>query len=340
MPLPTQDVSPDDPTLVCPGCRVHSDRGLELRTLTRRGALLVCECGRRYPVLDGVPLVMADPTQYVIGELGALIEGEVPLDVAEVLAETGPDDAPYARLLEHLSIYLDAHWGDRATPPPDGPAPRWPLEALAAKVAARAAAPVARAVELGCSVGRIVAALAAGATHVVGLDLHMGALRRARRLLAGEPLRYGRRVAGRHYAAAELTAGEHAVADDRVTWVCADALDPPLVPEQYDRVVALNLLDSVRRPRQLLSVLDGLCAPGGELLLSSPYAWQSAIVDESERFGGADPAAALCDLLRSGHDLRARYHIEEQAELPWTLRKDARSAVSYQVHYLRARKLA
>lgn len=327
------------PLVVCPGCRALGQDGLHLRTVERRGELLVCECGRRYPVIDEIPLVLADPTEYLLGELPAVLEPELAPEVAEVLAETGPDDAPYPRLLEHLSIYLDAHWGDRASPVPDGPGPAWPLAPLAAKIAARASAPVEHAVELGCSTGRVVAELTASAEHVVGLDLHFGALRRARRLLAGEPVRYGRRTAGRHYTAASVSAAAP-VGPGRVTWLCADALDPPLVPEHYGRVVALNLLDSVRKPLQLLHVLDGLCAPGGELLLSSPYAWQSAVVDESERFGGADPARALRAHLESGRELRAPYRIEDEDELPWTLRKDARTAVSYRVHYLRARKLA
>lgn len=316
-----------------------TDEGLALRTLERHGELLRCECGRRYPVIDGIPLVLADPTQYLIGEALAVVEAELSPELAEVLAETGPDDAPMPRLLEHLSIYLDAHWGDRASPPPDGPAPPWPLAELMARVAARAQAPVAHAIELGCSAGRIVAALAQSAEHVVGLDLHFGSLRRARKLVAGQSLRYARRQAGRAYQPAEISPGGRLVADERVTWLCADALDPPLVPESYQRVVALNLLDAVRKPRQLLSVLDGLCAPGGELLLSSPYAWQSAVVDESERFGGADPAGWLRRRLEHGEELRERYHIEEECELPWTLRKDARTAVTYRLHYLRARKL-
>lgn len=326
------------PLLVCPGCRAMTDEGLALRTLDRAGELLRCACGRRYPVVDGVPLLLADPTQYLIGEALAVVEGELSPELAEVLAETGPDDAPVPRLLEHLSIYLDAHWGDRANPPPDGPAPPWPLAELHARVAARASEPVAHAIELGCSAGRIVAALAAGAEHVVGLDLHFGSLRRARKLVAGQPLRYARRQSGRAYLPVELAASGAALADERITWLCADALDPPLVPESFQRVVAFNLLDAVRKPRQLLHVLDGLCAPGGELLLSSPYAWQSAVVDESERFGGADPAGWLRRHLERGDELRARYHIEEECELPWILRKDARSAVSYRLHYLRARK--
>src|SRR5438477_522084 len=82
----------------------------------------------------------------------------------------------------------------------------------------------------------------------------------------GEPVAYARRVTGRHYVAARVQT--KAVANR--TLVCGDALDPPLVPTSYDRVVAFNVLDSVRLPRQLLSVVDALCVPGGEIILSSP----------------------------------------------------------------------
>jgi SAM-dependent methyltransferase len=132
---------------------------------------------------------------------------------------------------------------------------------------------------------------------------------------------------GRHYA----TATARTAALDNVTLACGDALDPPLIPGHYNRVVALNLLDSVRNPYQLLAVVDTLCAPGGEVILASPYSWQSSVVDEAHRFGGADPAAALREYL-------GRYQIEDEAELPWTLRRDARSAATYCIHYLRARK--
>jgi hypothetical protein len=130
-------------------------------------------------------------------------------------------------------------------------------------------------------------------------------------LLAGETVRYARRVVGRHYEPAEARGVEAGVPN--VTLVCGNALDPPLL-------------------------CDALCASGGELILASPYAWQSSLVDDAEAFGGADPAAELTSILRSGRDLRSPYRIEDEAEVPWTLRRDARSEVLYRVHYLRARR--
>jgi SAM-dependent methyltransferase len=320
--------------VICPGCRTRTGDRFDLRTLARAGDVLACACGRRYPVIDGVPLVLPDPAGYLRGDAAAVVERDLPPEVAALLVEHAPDDQPYARLLEHLSIYLDAHWGDRAEPPPEAAA--FGARALAERIAALPRA--GRAVELGCSAGRIVAELAATADHVVGIDLQLAAVRRARRLLDGEPVAYARRIAGRHYAAARAAAGDRAVPDARRTLLCADVLDPPLAPGHYDRVVALNVLDSVARPRQLLAVMASLCRPGGELVLASPYAWQSSVMDEGERIGGADPAADVAAILRAGEGIAGRFTIEEEAEVPWTLRRDARSAVAYRVHYLRARK--
>jgi SAM-dependent methyltransferase len=293
--------------LVCLGCRTVTAERVDLRTLERRGEVYACECGRRYPIVDGVPLIF-EPA------LDQLIEPDLDPEVAALLVAPGPDGAPYPHLLDHLSIYLASQWGD----------------GLAAVIEKLAPLPVVdRAVELGCSVGRIVAELARRAGHVIGLDVQLAAVRRARRILTGEPLAYARRIVGRHYEPARIAIAPVVNA----TLICADALDPPLVPRTFDRVVAINVLDSVRSPRQLLDVMDALCVPGGELILTSPYVWQSSVMAEDERIGGADPAAAVASHLRE-----TGYMIEDEADLPWTLRRDARCSLSYRTHYLRARK--
>jgi SAM-dependent methyltransferase len=157
--------------------------------------------------------------------------------------------------------------------------------------------------------------------------------------LRQQPLSYLRRRVGRYYQPALVPPLLRPAKMGRVVLLCGDALDPPLVPQQFGRVVALNLLDSVRSPAQLLSVIDGLCQPGGEVLLGSPYSWQSGVVDEDGRLGGADPAAALRQLFTAGSGLDGPYTVEHEAELPWFLRRDARSVQSYLVHTLQLRKL-
>jgi SAM-dependent methyltransferase len=268
--------------LVCLACRSVSEGRIDLRTLERAGDEMVCACGQRYPVIDGVPVILP--------EAPATDEGDP--------------------VREHLSIYIDSHWVTR------GP--------LFERVAALP--PVGATVELGSSAGGVLAVLPGD--RVIGIELGLAAARRARRLLDGEDVAYERRIIGRHY--------EPAVARGRrraAMIACADALDPPLVPGAFDRVVALNVLDSVTAPRQLLAVIDALARPGGEIVLACPYQW----IAEDPPFG-ADPARELVAFLRAGASLRAAYEVLEDDELSWELRRDARCRLGYRIHYVRARK--
>ncbi len=333
--------------LVCPACRQVTPDAISLYTVAvepesdeARGTdgqlmhgRLRCQnpsCRRAYPVVDGVPLLVPDLPRLLGTEVGQLLDGNLPFSVAAALVEAGDDQAPLPRLWDHLSIYADAHWGDLTTPATA------PASSLWGKLAARAAFPVAQAVELGASLGRGVAELACGAQAVVGVDLHVGAMRRARALLDGAEVVWGRRHLGRHYRPVTTKAGQ--LASSNATFVVGDALDPPLAPAAFERVVAFNLIDSLRSPKGLLSVLDGLCSKGGELLISSPFAWNSQIVDESERVGGEDPAGWLRSRITSGEGLSAAYTVEDEDELSWSLRRDDRSVTTYRTFYIRARK--
>lgn len=240
-----------------------------------------------------------------------------PLDQPEtlaVMAAAGPDGAPLPHMLEQLSAYL----------------PLWSsgFEAIAAKLQKRPR--VELALELGCGVGRGLFELAKSAGTAVGLDRSGAFLRSAKRLLAGEELPWAKRMAGRSYERASVKAPSRV---ENVRLVCGDALDPPFVPEQFGRVVALNLLDSVRSPRGLLHQIHLLAEPGGEILLSSPYAWRDDVVPLEERLGTTDPAAALREEVT-----KLGWSIEDEADLDWTLRRDARALSLYRTHFLRCRK--
>ena len=332
---------PEGLPLVCPRCRRRDDSGWHMHTLAvvetfaldgdrvREGVLACVSCAARYPIIDGVPLVMTELAGYLHSELPALLEGALTPSAEALIVESLDGKEPFAQLIEHLSIYLDAHWGDHLAPPPADGDGGFAMAAVVDKLRARAASPVAYAVEIGCGAGRAAAELARGARRVIALDSSIGVLRRTRRLLAGEAVGFARRTSSRHAALATVSAGE--LSSPTIDLVCADAHDPPLVPGHYDRVVALNVLDSVRAPSTVLAVLDRLCAPGGELILSCPFSGPSG-------FDGPDPDRQLLARLRDGKQLDASYHIEDEDELTWTLRRDNRCKVNYRTLYVRARK--
>jgi len=299
--------------LVCPSCRKHTERGLELHTVEADGeGLLRCRgCARLYPVIDGIPVLLRDLSQ--ADHFGLLAALGPPQSLA-ALGSAGPDDSALPHMLEQLSTYLET-W-------------RTGFEAVAAKLRERPR--VGLVLELGCGVGRALFELAQKADAVVGLDRSGSLLRAARVLLRGEELPYASKLAGRSHARASVLAPAAAA---NVGLVCADALDPPFSPGSFDRVAALNLLDNVRSPRALLHHLHQLAAPGGEILLSSPFSWRDGIVDEPERLPGPDPAASLRKEVQA-----LGWTVEDEADLPWTLRRDARSETVYQVYFMRARR--
>jgi len=65
-------------------------------------------------------------------------------------------------------------------------------------------------------------------------------------------------------------------------------------------------------------------------MCASPYAWQSGFVGERHRIGGADPAGEVARRL-----VALGLKIEEETDVAWTLRRDARAAAAFSVHYLR-----
>ena len=152
---------------------------------------------------------------------------------------------------------------------------------------ASGAAPARVAIELGCSVGRVVAQCPRTASTASSCS--SGRFGRARRLLAGERVPYARRAIGRTYTTASATG----IRRDGVPLVCGDVLDPPLRAGclRSRRRAEHARLGRASAPAALRG--RSLCERGGDVLLASPYAWQSTVMHESERFGGADPAGAL-----------------------------------------------
>lgn len=110
--------------------------------------------------------------------------------------------------------------------------------------------------------------------------------------------------------------------------VVADALAPPFAPGGFASVVALNLLDSCRAPLALLQALDAQLAPGGALLLASPFAYEDQVTPIAAQLDEAEVEAFFFD----------RGYTLERAELPWPLQTHPRTQSVHAAVRWRGRK--
>lgn len=267
---------------------------------------------------DGTPVVVADPT--------ALLEA-VGSDAHAPLDELSTDAR--AQSSRYLQEVRDPG----------------PLRAAIADTLRDHAGPdVDIAVEAGCAVGVDSRSLAAISRHVVAFDSNVAMVRVARRLLTGEPVPQWVRHEGRRASRLDplqLTACAN------VTCIVGDALDPPIRSEAADVVLAANLVDSIHDPLTLLGQLDAILAPGGLLVLASPFDWHDHITPPELQLGGGllDPDAdgpEMVSRILAGETPwlpHLRHEVIAEDDVEWRVRTSDRSTTDYLVRIITTRKL-
>lgn len=316
--------------LVCPACR-HAG---QTTSLLRDGHLWHCaSCFAVFP--HAVAPVVAHPLAPFVQALDAA-HGPSPTTLV-TFAPWLEDDAPSMRVLQRLAVATRSHWGDCLAAPVDVSWTTWKpfLDVL----------PDGDICELGCGAGRVALELASGTRRVVAIDSDPAALALGAAVRDSGEARGAVREIGATYREA-LVRAPHLAGRD-VTFVLADACNPPLHAEAFDAVVALNILDNVRVPTTLIGQIDALLKPGGVALLSTPYAWDSMHTDDGERIGGARgrafggaPEAELKRVLR-GEIPGSPWGFEillDEPRVPFTLTRDDRTRFVYDAHVLVVRK--
>jgi uncharacterized protein YbaR (Trm112 family)/SAM-dependent methyltransferase len=359
----------DDGLLACPACRGVRDGSFHDAPLTlasvaqERGGriwqgMLACTgCGSRYPVVDGVPVVMKDVAGWVRAQERSLLwRDDLEPGLEGWLRAAWPEHEDPNWKRELLATYAR----DLAPPCDDGAA----LGAVLAqqqrdtrafllerqRVLLAAAGPEPLVLDLGGGVGAQALAMAGLGARVVALDREHGPLRLLSTLLVEGRAEVPRwRHGGTDFVPTDVALPE-GVEPATVLPLVADATDPPLRGGRLPLVTAYNLLDNVADPLLLLRQAHALLAPGGALVVSSPYDWSARVTPIALRLGASirigadaepDPAQALRDLLVGRLPALApglRLVLEQDRELAWVLQRHDRSWHAFLSHYLEGRR--
>ena len=182
----------------------------------------------------------------------------------------------------------------------------------------------ARALDLGCAVGRSTFELAKHCSEVIGIDFSHAFIAAGDRLKEQGSLPYAFAEEG------ELTNNATANIDatierSRVSFEQGDAMNLRADLGQFDVVVAANLLCRLTEPMKLLMRLPKLVKPGGQLIFTTPCTWLAEYTPRACWLGGFEqngkPARTL-DTLKL--ILEDNFAFQSAKDMPFLIREHAR----------------
>jgi putative 4-mercaptohistidine N1-methyltranferase len=224
-----------------------------------------------------------------------------------------------------LDEYLLFHYGEpeRLLPWAEGPrgALEFPRRCVEETLAPGDLPPTARALDLGCAVGRASFELSRHCAEVVGIDYSRTFITAARALARGESLAYRVKETGDWHEPAEarLPAG---VNPERVRFEVGDAHAVREDVGDFDVVLACNLLCRLREPRLLLARLPRLVRPGGWLVLTTPHSWMEEFTAKESWLGARQRGEAPLAVIEAS--LAPAFALERHRDLPFLIREHAR----------------
>jgi SAM-dependent methyltransferase len=305
------------------------------------------ECRHEYPILDGIPLIVPE-LRRLLAERGVelLLREDLDPSLESLLGDAIGPDSWFDSLRQIVSTYawdgyadLDLEEGSR----PEGPRPGAARRALERLLKLAGASPPGLVLDAGCGAGRTSFALAAARPDalVLGCDIHLALLRLARRTARTGRVSYTRRRVGLVYDRREFAATLPGA--ERVDFWACDAGCLPFAPAGLALIAALNLVDCVTDPAALLAGLGAQLAPGGRLLLATPYDWATRATPVEQWLGGHSqrgPHAGAAEpqmraLIAGLPGLRL---LAEEPDMPWHTRLHDRASVAYRTHLLVAER--
>lgn len=211
-----------------------------------------------------------------------------------------------------LAEYLLFHFGSEEATLGKIPAPRgaldFPVRCVRELIDASALQPRARALDLGCAVGRSSFEMTRYCPEVLGVDLSESFIEAARRLQKEGVLSFEVAAEGDICELVQASIPE-GLDRGRARFQVGDAMN--LSPDlgSFDLVLAANLICRLPKPRAFLRRLPQIVNHGGQLLMTTPFTWLEEFTPRAEWLGGRKEegirsAEALKKILDPDFDLQ------------------------------------
>lgn len=182
----------------------------------------------------------------------------------------------------------------------------------------------ARALDLGCAVGRSTFELARTCGSALGIDYSQRFIEAARTIAQDGSLAYRRTDEGVLTTPLVARAPE-GIKRWRVTFEQGDAMNLRADLDAFDVVLMANLIDRLREPLRCLAQLPALVKPGGQLVITSPYTWLEEFTPPEKWLGGFETDGRGVTT-REGLEaaLGADFELVFVKDLPFLIREHAR----------------
>lgn len=232
---------------------------------------------------------------------------------------------------ESLNQYLAMHFATISQTFAFGVGPRHALDFpkrcadLCREFAIKIGSGRARALDVGCAVGRSTFELTRFFGHVLGVDFSHQFVQAAQELKDKGKRKYKLLWEGR------LTRDAEAVVDAEIDrskahFVQGDACDLPADMGAFDCVLAANLICRLPNPTKFLRDLARLVKPGGLVVITSPYTWMADYTPVEKWLGGKvdehGKEVSSFDALRA--TLEPAFVLLSERDEPFLIRETAR----------------
>ena len=329
---------------ICPACKLQDTKSsLELvidKELDGEvsSGLLRCSsisCRRTYPILFGCPIIVPDISTWLSANLHLVLQQDIhSSNVENLIGEVISADSAFNITRQQQSSYCADHYRQEFSKLLSDQkleigfsTIRKCLEEIL-NFMPKNSLP---SVDLGCAVGGTTFDIARNRNSLtLGIDLNWPLLTIARKALHENIISYPHRIIGNKYKRYSTNVSfSHANLCD--FWI-ADALCLPLNSDSCGLAVALNLIDCLPSPKELLSaMLDIVCVDGG-ISLSCPFDWVSHATSQTNWIYGEeelDNLIARYNIIQNNNKQQIFTKFADPHNINWSLPLHQHAKINY-----------